>query len=100
MSHIYFMAERAPQAKDKFIIRLPDGMRDRISKEAEANKRSMTAEIVARLEASFDNKAGVYQVEQDRLEFVARTVETDNYLLNQVIQYLTNSTDFKIKKPK
>lgn len=38
---------------DKVIVRLPDGMRDRLKAEAEANKRSMNAEIVARLEASF-----------------------------------------------
>lgn len=35
---------------DKFMLRLPDGMRDRLKAQAEANKRSMNAEIVARLE--------------------------------------------------
>ena len=39
---------------DKFVVRLPDGMRDRIAEAAEANNRSMNAEIVARLEASFE----------------------------------------------
>lgn len=37
---------------DQVALRLPDGMRDRIKAEAEANNRSMNAEIVARLEAS------------------------------------------------
>jgi len=37
---------------DKFVLRLPDGMRDRLKAEAEKNKRSLNAEIVARLEAS------------------------------------------------
>ena len=39
---------------DKFIVRLPDGMRDRIAEAAKANNRSMNSEIVARLLASFD----------------------------------------------
>lgn len=34
-------------------LRLPDGMRDQLKQSAEANGRSMNAEIVARLEASF-----------------------------------------------
>lgn len=40
---------------DKFMLRLPDGMRDRIKEAAEANNRSMNAEIVARLEGSFSS---------------------------------------------
>lgn len=39
---------------DQFVVRLPDGMRDQIKYAAEANNRSMNAEIVARLAASFD----------------------------------------------
>ena len=50
--------ERAPQTQDKFIVRLPDGMRDRIRAAAEANNRSMNAEIVARLEATLETGAG------------------------------------------
>lgn len=38
---------------DKFVLRLPEGMRDKISMAARANKRTMNAEIVQRLEASF-----------------------------------------------
>lgn len=38
---------------DKFMLRLPDGMRDRIKKKAEFNNRSMNAEIVASLEEKY-----------------------------------------------
>ena len=38
---------------DKFVLRLPDGMRDKISVAARAYKRTMNAEIIQRLEASF-----------------------------------------------
>ena len=37
---------------EKFIIRMPPGMRDRIKFVAKANHRSMNAEIIARLSSS------------------------------------------------
>lgn len=39
---------------DKIMLRVPDGMRERIKAAADANNRTMNAEIVARLQASFD----------------------------------------------
>lgn len=39
---------------DKFMLRLPDGMRDRLKSAAEANGRSMNAEIVTRVQQTFD----------------------------------------------
>jgi hypothetical protein len=39
---------------DKFMLRLPDGMRDRIAEVAKQNGRSMNAEIVARLQRSIE----------------------------------------------
>jgi len=38
---------------DRIMLRLPDGMRDRIAAAAKANNRSMNAEIVAVLEEKF-----------------------------------------------
>lgn len=38
---------------DGYMLRMPDGMRDRIRASAEENNRSMNAEIVGRLEHSF-----------------------------------------------
>ncbi|WP_225028319.1 Arc family DNA-binding protein [Xinfangfangia pollutisoli] len=46
-------SERKPQTQDKFILRLPDGMRDRIKAAAEANNRSMNSEILAALDEKF-----------------------------------------------
>lgn len=51
------MSERKPQSEDKYVVRFPDGMRDRIRSAAEANNRSMNAEIIARLEKSFAETA-------------------------------------------
>jgi plasmid stability protein len=42
---------------DQFVVRLPDGMRDKIAEEAKKNNRSMNAEIVGRLEASLSPSA-------------------------------------------
>jgi plasmid stability protein len=40
----------AEQPQDKYVLRLPDGMRDRLKDAAARNGRSMNAEILARLE--------------------------------------------------
>lgn len=40
------------QFKDRYMLRLPDGLRERLKTIAEANNRSMNAEIVARIEDS------------------------------------------------
>lgn len=39
---------------DKFVIRLPDGLRDRISEVARGHHRSMNSEIIARLVQSIE----------------------------------------------
>lgn len=41
------------QGQDKYVVRLPDGMRDRIKAEAKRNGRSVNAEIVYRLEEAY-----------------------------------------------
>lgn len=43
------MSVKVSRDSDKVIVRLPDGMRDRIKDTAEQNGRSMNAEIVATL---------------------------------------------------
>jgi dsDNA-specific endonuclease/ATPase MutS2 len=45
--------KRAPDSihdRDRIIVRLPDGMRDKLAALAEANGRSMTSEVVAAIE--------------------------------------------------
>lgn len=44
------MTDDLRQPQDKYVIRFPDGMRDRLKDEAATNKRSLNAEIIARLE--------------------------------------------------
>lgn len=47
------MAAKTGRGSDQFVLRLPDGMRDRIKAAAERNNRSMNAEIVATLEEKY-----------------------------------------------
>lgn len=42
---------------DKFMLRLPEGMRDRLKDAAARNGRSMNAEIITRLNYTFDADA-------------------------------------------
>ncbi|MCK9238177.1 MAG: Arc family DNA-binding protein [Thiopseudomonas sp.] len=44
---------------DKFVVRLPSGMRDRIAEVARNNHRSMNSEIIARMEQSLNQEEGV-----------------------------------------
>jgi plasmid stability protein len=79
--------------QDKFIIRLPDGMREQIREAAEANGRSMTAEIVARLRTTFEkglegptpteeaNQTEALKKEIDYLSFQFRALESRIYQL-------------------
>ena len=48
------MSEKFPsRLAEKIVVRLPDGMRDRLAAAAKVNGRSANAEVVARLERSF-----------------------------------------------
>jgi hypothetical protein len=42
------------ERQERFIVRLPDGMRDQIAEAAKSNNRTMNAEVVSRLQKSFD----------------------------------------------
>ncbi len=41
-------------AQDQYMVRFPNGMRDKIKEAAEANGRSMNAEIITRLQKTLD----------------------------------------------
>lgn len=45
---------RAPQLADKFVLRMPDGMRDKLASLAKANNRSMNAEMIELLQQAME----------------------------------------------
>lgn len=49
------LAKYSSRTADKFVVRLPDGMRSRIEVVAKVNHRSMNSEIIARLKVSLDD---------------------------------------------
>jgi hypothetical protein len=59
--------QRKPQLEDKYVLRLPEGMRERIAELARANSRSMNAEIIARLQSSLAARPPLTDEDVDRI---------------------------------
>lgn len=52
---------------DQFVVRFPDGMRPLIETRAKKNNRSMNAEIVGRLEDSFEERPPLSDTDVERI---------------------------------
>lgn len=72
---------------DKFMLRMPDGLRERLKVEAAKNGRSMNSEIIARIEMSFG--------EGDNDLMHATKMMRDQY---RIIAELLEMTGLKIPK--
>lgn len=53
---------------DKFVVRLPEGMRDRIAEVAREQHRSMNSEIIARLQNSLQHDGQAVHTDNTRLD--------------------------------
>ncbi|MEW4516592.1 Arc family DNA-binding protein [Proteus vulgaris] len=51
------MTTKQVKEYDKFVVRLPDGMRDQIAKRADENGRSMNSEIVQILQDALESES-------------------------------------------
>lgn len=85
------MSEKPVREHDKFMLRLPDGVREMLKMQADHNKRSMNAEIVARLLESLEpwtpgENPAVYR--EEKHSFPAET-----YDLNELLARLEKLTD-------
>lgn len=56
---------RSSRTADKFVVRLPDGMRETIAEVAKDHHRSMNSEIIARLERSLAEEEGAAEIHID-----------------------------------
>lgn len=98
------MAKSGPHpsdAADKFMLRLPDGVREMLKLQADHNKRSMNAEIVARLLESLEpwqpgDPPRVYR--EEKHSFPSETFELAD-LLNR-LEKLTDKVSAAAGKPK
>lgn len=74
------MEDREPYPSEtapRFMVRLPDDMRDRLKAAAKENNRTMNAEIVARLERSFREPAATGgEALVRRLEKIEKRLDT------------------------
>lgn len=70
------MSSTSPSQKaDKFLLRLPEGIRDQVAKEALANNRTMTKEMVLRLQASFEPQP-TERIKELELQLAQQRTET------------------------
>lgn len=96
------MTGRIPsRGSEQFNLRLPDGMRDRLREAAEANGRSMNAEIIARLGLSFENEENMKRlsarIEKDELvmsyEIARRDMASTQKSLLETVSKLEEITE-------
>lgn len=76
---------------DKIMLRVPDGMRDRIATAAKINNRSMNAEIVSRLQASFEIEQDPERSLKNLKSFSLHGVEVPTTALEDVLKALDES---------
>lgn len=77
------MTQPPSKQLDQFVVRLPDGMRDRIKAAADANNRSMNAEIVSALELAYpapEDPAHIRQIILMLSKFEVRSEEDHNFI--------------------
>lgn len=75
------------------MLRLPDGMRDRIADAAKAAGRSMNAEIVARLQSSFESSAAAPETLAAGLDKVLKELERLHDVNQQLLKLNTYPLD-------
>ncbi len=67
--------------QDQYMIRFPDGMRDRLKDEAAKNGRSLNAEIIARLERTLEPDQNIHPaalaVTEEIVERVVRKIREE-----------------------
>lgn len=76
--------------QDQYMVRFPDGMRDRIKEAAEDSGRSMNQEIVARLESSFD----LSMTEKERLKFFEEMYDQNYRERNELLDTINKQDLF------
>ncbi|OKL45451.1 Arc family DNA-binding protein [Pseudovibrio exalbescens] len=82
--------------KEQFVVRLPDGMRDKIALAAKENNRSMNAEIVARLEMTF--VAPTISRLKWLLETMERVLGNSKFSLSRLAEAIGEETPYRLER--
>jgi len=70
--------QMAHRGDDQFMLRFPEGMRDRIKESAAANGRSMNSEIIARLAATMESEASLSETITKLIDDRIRAILAEN----------------------
>ncbi|WP_417587408.1 Arc family DNA-binding protein [Pararhodobacter oceanensis] len=88
------MTEAPSRKQDQFIVRLPNGMRDKIRESADRNNRSMNAEIVSAIQFYFDlenlNDPQPTDSGEPRKEVTIQTLRSEEDI-DQIVAKLTET---------
>jgi hypothetical protein len=80
--------DRFPSERmERFIVRMPDGMRDRIKAEAEKNNRSMNAEIVSLIQYALEDREHVLRVHEEFRDNPDRQMTLEDVLKNDIANH-------------
>ena len=98
--------QRYPSEKlDQYMLRLPDGMRDRIKAAAAENNRSMNAEVVTALEEWLDRSDHFRSLQSDPGELTkgAEAQATVNFIrtpadIEAVVEQVTRESAARLRK--
>ncbi|QXF35249.1 DNA-binding protein [Photorhabdus luminescens] len=82
------MTNKPVSAQDKFMLRLPDGMREAIAERAKENGRSMNSEIVQMIQDCLDRKSQETQP----------TVSLSHELMDKIIALAESIEEMKDKQ--
>lgn len=79
------MAKKYPSdQQDQYMLRFPDGMRDKLKDEAAKNGRSMNAEIIMRLELSLNGMSFGGETSLDQItSYYLRRLQSGAYVEGQ-----------------
>ncbi|MBB3811457.1 Arc family DNA-binding protein [Pseudochelatococcus contaminans] len=92
------MSDKRPgRGAEQFMLRLPDGMRDRIRAEADKHGRSMNAEIIARLEATLDGPLALVTGPGSTSEAARAAAELAQFIQSEEARPLVNALLRKVR---
>jgi hypothetical protein len=79
------VAKPPGRGSDQFVLRMPDGMRDKIALAAKARGRSMNAELVDRLEKSMDDSDNLKDLENTVADLWERVERLEDKVFEDVL---------------
>ena len=86
------MSEAPAKKQDQFIVRLPDGMRNKVKESAELNNRSMNAEIIAGLE-DWLSRNDQNELEANNLRKAEDMIKTERIFIHEWMQEIVHRLD-------